>query len=205
MHRVLSLADNRSQLEPVLASMRQLAQQVQQNGEAPKQQFQSLESKVSVLEGSILSAGASLFCSSGFSSNATHVLADEHCCGWQLCSCFGDPRLFLSYKTEGGVCGTGSRVQAAAKVMETAALQTNSAIGQKLDSTAGSLRGLIAQQHQAIDHNLNANMQQLNGSVQACSYHHRVEPQCLVLRTITAHPVWHPARVLGVGRFLDSD
>ena len=64
MHRVLRLADNRSQLEPMLASMRQLAQQVQQSGEAPKQQFQSLESKVSVLEGSILSAGACLSCSS---------------------------------------------------------------------------------------------------------------------------------------------
>lgn len=59
MHRVLSLADTRSQLEPVLASMRQLGQQVQQSGDAPKQQFQSLESKVSVLEGSILSAGTS--------------------------------------------------------------------------------------------------------------------------------------------------
>ena len=55
--RVLSLADTSSQLERVLASMRQLGQQLQQSGEAPKLQFLSLESKVSVLEGSILSAG----------------------------------------------------------------------------------------------------------------------------------------------------
>ena len=66
-------------------------------------------------------------------------------------------------------------MQAAAKVMETATSQSNLAMGQKLDSTAGSLRGLIAQQHQAIDHNLNANMQQLNGSVQVCFCSHRAK------------------------------
>ena len=57
-------------------------------------------------------------------------------------------------------------MQAAARIMETAAAESNTAVGQKLDSTAGSLRALIAQQHQAIDHNLNANMQELNGSMQ---------------------------------------
>ena len=57
-------------------------------------------------------------------------------------------------------------MQAAARLMESTAASSSTAMGQKLDSAAGSLRALIAQQHQAIDHNLNANMQQLNGSMQ---------------------------------------
>lgn len=60
----------------------------------------------------------------------------------------------------------GSRVQAAAKVMEAAANQGSAGVSHQLDSVSSSLRHMFAQQHQAIDRNLDANMQQLGGSLQ---------------------------------------
>ena len=50
--------------------------------------------------------------------------------------------------------------------MEAAANQGSAGLSQQLDTVSASLRQMFAQQHQAIDRNLNANMQQLGGSLQ---------------------------------------
>ena len=56
----MQLADTDTLLAPAMARLQQLGQTLLQQGEAPKLQYQSLESKLSVLEGSILSSGT--FC-----------------------------------------------------------------------------------------------------------------------------------------------
>lgn len=57
MRSVMQLADTDTLLAPAMARLQQLGQTLLQQGEAPKLQYQSLESKLSVLEGSILSSG----------------------------------------------------------------------------------------------------------------------------------------------------